>query len=726
MNTINFLSLLTNTLGSSALLFGVCMLMIVATVHGQDSARSSLAVESESSQAVETKPIRRRWAFLVGIDRYNHLPELHYCSADMRKLRNSLIEYGGYDPECVVTVTYHKDSKLSLSAGSLRVELMNLLDKVESDDSILFAFSGHGDVDETGKAWLMAPETKVSKKKSEIFQYTALSVDEIYKRIQSSSARQKFVVLDACHSGGTRGTKSVTKLSLSEIKPGKGVLELLSCDADQVSYESKELEQGVFSHFLSKGIAGAADLSGDRDGLITADELYDYAHLQTSDFVQENWNETQTPKRRSDLIGKVVVAVRRTRAPEMSADQIVEKLKGQEQRDQLPSGFAEQAKTWLACSEDFQPRNDLKKLLELLARGAIVKQEFNRLSLTSLAQVKQNLESEKQFKSRKMYVVAIGIDQYSGTGMPNNRLCKTDATAFANVFRQNGGDEASVDLLIDDQATRKAIRDSVTDSLTQADAGDLVVIYFAGHGMGGLGIGPSGVIGIPLEEGGMSNRQRFREPEQEVVNSELSRFAWFPRDVTVDKKLVSASGVFGADQLMAAINESKGDVVIVSDTFRFDLPLPSLNPHLKTDYSAQRRGGKWRQPSQGERAVLFVGLENSVELEFGTQLQLLVSRLLTGAADVGINQHQPLIGATTSPQRKEGSDDANEVDGKVKQENPIDVPTVSDGFVSLHEFVNILKHYDERAETYFGCDMRVRGYLPSSDRIITRVIQRRE
>ena len=710
---------------TQAVLLGLLLISFITPAYGQDSARPSLAIESEPSQAIENNPIRRRWAFLVGIDRYNHLPELHYCSADMRKLRDSLIEYGGYDPECVDTVTYNKDSKLSLSAGLLRVDLMNLLDKVESDDSILFAFSGHGDVDEDGKAWLMAPEAKVGKKKSEIFQYTALSVDEIYERIQGSSAKQKFVILDACHSGGTRGNKSVTKLSFSGIKPGKGILELLSCDADQVSYESKELEQGVFSHFLSEGIAGAADLSGsgDRDGLITANELYDYAHLKTSDFVQKNWNETQTPKRRSDLIGRVVVAVRRARAPEMSADEILVKLKGQEQRDQLPSGFAEQAKAWLACSEDFQPRNDLKKLLELLARGAVVKQEFDRLSFTPLAQVKQNLESEKQFKSRKTYVVAIGIDEYSGTGMPNNRLCKSDATAFANVFRHYGGDEASVELLVDDQATLKALQDSVTGSLKQADAGDLVVIYFAGHGRGGRAISPTGVISLPLSKEPMTNLQRLREPDQEVVNSELSRFAWLPRDVTVAKNFKSASGAFGADQLMEAINDSKADVVVVSDTRELDLPLPSLNPHLKTNYSTtMRTGGEWRQPSQGGRAVLFVGLEISVEREFGTQLQLLLSRLLTGAADVGINQHQPLIGAATSRQRLEGFDDADEVDGKVNKRNPIDV---SDGFVSLHEFVDILRYYDERAETYFGCDMRVRGYLPSSDRMITRLNQTR-
>ena len=70
----------------------------------------------------------------------------------MSKLKESLVKHGGHDPECVVAMTYNDDSTFAVSSGGIRVALLNMLAKVQEDDSILFAFSGHGDVDEKGKA----------------------------------------------------------------------------------------------------------------------------------------------------------------------------------------------------------------------------------------------------------------------------------------------------------------------------------------------------------------------------------------------------------------------------------------------------------------------------------------------------------------------------------------------------------------------------------------------
>ena len=140
----------------------------------------------------------------------------------------------------------------------------------------------------------------------------------------------------------TRKTQRIS-LSLSDITPGKGILELLSCDGDQVSFESKEFGQGVFSHFLSKGIAGDADATGDQDGFVSADELYNYAYLQTKDYVWETQSKQQTPKRRSDAVGQIIVAVRKTRDPELTAEQITEKLKQIEIQGKLAVGFTEGA-----------------------------------------------------------------------------------------------------------------------------------------------------------------------------------------------------------------------------------------------------------------------------------------------------------------------------------------------------------------------------------------------
>ena len=147
----------------------------------QGKARSLDVDADEQSDVASPKPIKRRWAFLVGIDKYNSFPDLDYCSADMEKLRETLIKHGGYDAECVKTLTYNEQSKFNVSSGIIRVELLNMLEKVGPDDSILFAFSGHGDVDSDGKAWLMPPDAKPGSSK--------VSVSEVYELLGDTEAR---------------------------------------------------------------------------------------------------------------------------------------------------------------------------------------------------------------------------------------------------------------------------------------------------------------------------------------------------------------------------------------------------------------------------------------------------------------------------------------------------------------------------------------------------------
>lgn len=54
--------------------------------------------------------------------------------------------------------------------------------------------------------------------------------------------------------------------------------------------EFPELKNGVFTHFLLKGLKGEADTN--RDGLVTVPEAYDYVSRRTRDATQGNQNPT--------------------------------------------------------------------------------------------------------------------------------------------------------------------------------------------------------------------------------------------------------------------------------------------------------------------------------------------------------------------------------------------------------------------------------------------------
>ena len=269
-------------------------------------------------------------------------------------MRETLIKHGGYDAECVKAITYNEQSKFNVSAGTLQVELRNLLAQVEPDDSILFAFSGHGDVDSDGKAWLMPPDAKPGDAK--LLKYTAIPVSEIYELLGATEARQRLIILDACHAGASRGDAAATKLSLSDIEPGKGFVELLSCDSDQLSYENKELGNGVFSHFLIKGLAGDADIAGNGDTAITIDELFDYAYLNTTEFVEDRYRKKQTPMKRMEVSGEFVVAVRTDLTKELEDDELIVMLKQLADEKRVRPEFVKHAVRWLAADEAYPPR----------------------------------------------------------------------------------------------------------------------------------------------------------------------------------------------------------------------------------------------------------------------------------------------------------------------------------------------------------------------------------
>ena len=88
------------------------------------------------------------------------------------------------------------------------------------------------------------------------------------------------VMVDACHSGGILAVRSgETEPVLSQYysmlaKSVSGTALIMSSKAEETSLESAGLRQGVFSHFLIRGLKGEADK--DHDKAVTVEELYNY------------------------------------------------------------------------------------------------------------------------------------------------------------------------------------------------------------------------------------------------------------------------------------------------------------------------------------------------------------------------------------------------------------------------------------------------------------------
>ncbi len=88
-------------------------------------------------------------------------------------------------------------------------------------------------------------------------------------------------------------------------------------------------------------------------------------------------------------------------------------------------------------------------------------------------------------KLRNAVGVVVGISRYKSKGIPAVKYARRDAEAIATYLEQVGGvSKKHLKLLLDDQATCRAIKSSLEHWLPKhVTADSTVFIYFAGHGM---------------------------------------------------------------------------------------------------------------------------------------------------------------------------------------------------------------------------------------------------
>ncbi|AGY58115.1 caspase family protein [Gloeobacter kilaueensis] len=214
-------------------------------------------------------------AVLVGVNSYADpaLPDLQFCTADCQQLAQALahLHRGAIANEIAV----HGGNGAPTSSQSMRWSLERLVETSQPEDTVLFYFSGHGQLDSGGQVVLCLSDAGGT-----------LPVGELLAALERCPARQRLLWLDACHGGGL-GTARDPAASLVEAvehqaRSSRGLYAILACDAQERSWEFAELGHGVFTYFLIRGLAGEA---ADAQGLIDADSLYKYVYNRTLRYI---------------------------------------------------------------------------------------------------------------------------------------------------------------------------------------------------------------------------------------------------------------------------------------------------------------------------------------------------------------------------------------------------------------------------------------------------------
>jgi formylglycine-generating enzyme required for sulfatase activity/uncharacterized caspase-like protein len=214
-------------------------------------------------------------ALLIGVSQYEAgLPPLAAAPKDvaamLRVLQSS--ELGAFDE---VKTLIDPD----LEAMQTAIDL--LFQSCQKGDLGLLYFSGHGITDDSDPLYLATRRTS-----KDTFRSTAVSASFIHGIMRDRSyQRQHVLILDCCYSGAF-AEGWLAKSADINLKPQlevEGSVVLTSSTSTQKSYEDKEGELSLYTNYIVQGIeSGAAESDG--DGMISADELHEYAkrHVQSA------------------------------------------------------------------------------------------------------------------------------------------------------------------------------------------------------------------------------------------------------------------------------------------------------------------------------------------------------------------------------------------------------------------------------------------------------------
>jgi len=157
-------------------------------------------------------------------------------------------------------------------------------------------------------------------------------------------------------------------------------------------------------------------------------------------------------------------------------------------------------KTTPPKSDDSSPQIEFlkQKLLTLETQYNDLDKKYNDLySLYSnIRQVKikeddsitQIQDEVKAFyKNQVKYVIAIGINDYSY--FPSLRFAKADAMGVAELYNKTFADRANITVLLDKEASKNNILNSLNQIVDKSKPNDQVVIFFAGQGITSKGTG---------------------------------------------------------------------------------------------------------------------------------------------------------------------------------------------------------------------------------------------
>jgi uncharacterized caspase-like protein len=235
---------------------------------------------------------RRRWAFIVGIEKYRKAPPVEFAGRDAYAMREYAVRLLGVPADQVVLLLDDQATK-----GEIQVVLEDRLQQqVQSGDVVYVYFAGHGISEvKDGTPYILPADGDPQS-----LRFSAYPMNDLYGALGKLKADRVLVFLDACFSGLSArqdqpgmllaGARPGVLVVQDPVRASRNVISFAAAQNNQVSNAYKEQAHGLFTYFLMKGLSGAADKNG--DGLVQLTELAEYVGDQVSRTSRQLFGQT--------------------------------------------------------------------------------------------------------------------------------------------------------------------------------------------------------------------------------------------------------------------------------------------------------------------------------------------------------------------------------------------------------------------------------------------------
>ncbi len=211
--------------------------------------------ESKDSNVSINKPIKDKWAVVVGVSKFRDSTiNLRYAAKDAKDFSEYLTTEGNFQKDHVLLMTDEcatRENILTALGDKWLPRLAN------PDDLVLIYVSSHGspaDLDIGGINYIIAHDTNL-----DCLYATGIPLQYLIEVIRNRVHSERVIlILDTCHSGAagveSKGLYRVNNVDAQAIVAGTGQMVIASSSPSQRSWEGKQYNNSVFTYHLIKAL----------------------------------------------------------------------------------------------------------------------------------------------------------------------------------------------------------------------------------------------------------------------------------------------------------------------------------------------------------------------------------------------------------------------------------------------------------------------------------------